>query len=481
MTNNLTHAPNAISSTKLQFSVSIAGAIQLLLIAGIAMLLMLDMQHLAITVSHFNLAYVGTQLFYLCIKQLRMLSPVSIGLLILSDVIANIISYENNGILYLSICSALSYALLQARKSKPAASEPSAFSNTPLAVILLGLVFNMLHFAANGCACPNEDTWTMWYGSFIVLGIWLLVKFHLPVLSACLRNLLTMLLFIYVFLLAQMPSKSSHLADPFHVFNLSLGYDYRINTFYLAIYAAFALIIAVYLFCSASKLLRFAFIIMSLVLLQFILFSSWRPVWLGLIIGSLFTLLLVKKRMRFKLILGMVLLQCVLLASNVGNYADRLIELAQKIRTEERTVIWHDAWKMQSASTPQQWLYGHGLKSFVGDFKEFSRFHREKNINYRSPHNIFLDVLYSSGILGLLLATLVIYYLYLNLIKITRNDQYNAPLACAMLVMLTVSIIANGLNHGFFTRIGFYPVCFIFGTLIFMHHHNQQQDIHHEK
>ncbi len=485
MTKNFTHFfkaqdANAQNPDKLQFSVSIAGAIQLLLIVGIAVFLMLDMQHLSINLSRLNLAYVGIHLFYLCIKQLRMLSPLSIGVLILSDVIANIVSYENNGILYLNICSALTYALLEVRKSK-SANGLSTLGYAPLAVILFALTFNMLHFAANGCACPNEDTWTMWYGSFVVLGIWLLAKFHLPILTTYLRGLLTTLLFIYVFLLAQISSKSAHLTDPFHIFNFSLGYDYRISTFYLAIYASFALIIAAYLFCNASKLLKLAFIIMSLVLLQFILFSSWRPLWLGLMMGSLFILLLVKKRMRFKLILGMVLLQCVLFGSNVGNYADRLIELAQKIRTEERTVIWHDAWQMQSSSTSQQWLYGHGLNSFVVDFKEFSRFHREKNINYRSPHNIFLDVLYASGILGLLLAALVIYHLYLNLIKITHNDRNNATLACAMLVMLTVTIIANGLNHGFFTRISFYPLCFIFGTLIFMHYYNQQQHIHHEK
>lgn len=468
-------------ATRKQLIATIAGAIQLLLIAGIAMLLMLDIQHLAITLSHLNLVYVGIQLFYLCIRQIPILSAPSIAILMIGIITANILSYDNNGILYISISCAITFALTRFKSSHSQRNRQTEridrTNNLQLAaIVLLPLILNLLHMTTQGCLCTNEDTWTMWYGCFIVLGIWLLTQYHSATIAKYAKNLFTALLFIYVFLLAQIPDKSMHLADPFHFFGLSLGYEYRVNTFYLAIYAAMALVFTVYLFFSAGKLLKAAYIVMALVLAYFILISSWRPIWLGLIFGSLFTLLLVKKPMRLKLIFGMIVVQGLLFTSNIGNYADRFIDLAHKISTEERTIIWQDAWQMQTQSTPQQWLYGHGLNSFVVDFKQFSKFHQEKNINFRSPHNVVLDVLYVSGILGLLFITLVIYYLFFQLIKITRNDKNNAKLACAMLCALTVSLVANGLNHGLFTRISFYPLCFIFSCLIFIQHNYQSQN-----
>lgn len=474
---------NPVIANRKQLIATITGVIQLLLIAGIAILLMLDIQHLAITLSRLNLVYVGIQLFYLCISQIRILSAPSIATLIICSITANILSYDNNGILYISISCAVVFALLRLRSCQSLTNhQPKKNDSNEInanadnlqlsAIILLPIAFNLLHITTQGCLCTNEDTWTMWYGCFIILGICLLTQYHLATIAKYARKLFTTLLFIYVFLLAQIPVKGMHLADPFQFFGLSLGYDYRVNTFYLAIYAAIALVFTIYLFFSASKPLKIACIVMSLVLAYFILLSSWRPIWLGLIFGSLFTLLLANKQMRIKLILGMLILQGLLFTSNIGNYADRFIDLAHKISTEERTIIWQDAWQMQAKSTPQQWLYGHGLNSFVGDFKQFSRFYREKNINFRSPHNVVLDVLYVSGIIGLLFFALVIYYLFFQLIKITRHDKNNAKLACAVLCALTVSLLANGLNHGLFTRISFYPLCFIFGCLIFMQHNN---------
>lgn len=485
---------NTINANGQQLIASTVGIIQLLLIAGIAMLLMLDIQHLTISLSRLNLAYVGIQLFYLCIRQIPILSVPSIAVLMIGIITANILSYDNNGILYISMGCAIVFTLLRFRSNQSLKkhqintneANTSADNLLLTAIVLLPLVLNLLHITTQGCLCTNEDTWTMWHGCFIVLGIWLLTQYYSVIIAKYARNLFTALLFIYVFLLAQITVKSMHLADPFHFFGFSLGYAYRINTFNVAIYSAMVLVFAVYLFFGAGKLLKTACVVMTLVLAYFILLSSWRPIWLGLIFGSLFTLLLVKKQTRFKLIFGMLILQGLLFTSNVGNYADRFIDLAHKISTEERTIIWQDAWQMQTKSTPQQWLYGHGLNSFVDDFKEFSKFYQEKNISFRSPHNAILDVLYASGIIGLLFITLVIYYLFFQLVKITRNDKNNAKQACAALCALTVSLVANGLNYGFFTRISFYPLCFIVGCLIFMQqnnkpHNNKQAYIHHEK
>ena len=169
----------------------------------------------------------------------------------------------------------------------------------------------------------------------------------------------------------------------------------------------------------------------------------------------------------------MLLLQAGLFTANVAHYGDRVTELAKNISTEERTIVWKDAWNMQKSSAAANWVYGHGLDAFLIDFQNYPTTYKTylkfmKYRNFSSPHNILLDVLYSSGILGCLLIIIFYYRLYRYFIIITHNDKMNQAFACTVMAGLTVTLVSNGLNHGTFTMMNIFPMAFICGALIFL-------------
>jgi O-antigen ligase len=202
--------------------------------------------------------------------------------------------------------------------------------------------------------------------------------------------------------------------------------------------------------------------------------SSWRPVWWGLTIGQIFYLFLIEKSKRLLLISAMLLLQIILFTANIANYGDRVTELVRNIGNEERNIIWKDAWTMQKTSTPSNWLHGHGQNTFVLGFKPFSTYHNKKNLNFTSPHNPVLDVLYSSGILGMLLVIALCYFPYKYCMKIITNNEENQSLACCTLIATTALLISAGLNYAFFRLISFFPLAFVYGVLIYLYQNKIQ-------
>ena len=153
--------------------------------------------------------------------------------------------------------------------------------------------------------------------------------------------------------------------------------------------------------------------------------------------------------------------------TNAGNFAIRFGDLLSHLGTEERVVIWRDTWRMQSESAPIEWLIGHGLNSFKTDFVPFSYFHLQ-HMDFNSPHNFFLELLYISGVIGLVLAVSLYWILYRSLIVSISNQTEYKTIYLLLLAVLTTNLVLVSITLPFFTSYNLNVIAIVFGVMLYL-------------
>lgn len=439
----------------------------LALLATIAGLLLFDYRQIASLLMQINMIVVIFNLLLTANKETKILSKGLFSLIILLVILISILYINYQESVYVGFVSLALYLIAQvATKNLTAFKEMLCIIALPFSIIALSAV-------TTSSFAFGELAWNAWDAMFIVLAIWSIAKHDSMWLAQLAPKFVISMLFIYTPLIMQIPVQKYRMlhlvqAEKITILNfITLNTSQFIDAYHLAIYCALMLIIAIYYFFLVNRLLKLILIIIIFTLSYYVLMTSWRPIWLGLAISSLFLFVLFDKRQRLLLIAAMLLLQVMLFTTNVGNYGGRLIELAKNINTEERNYIWRDAWKMQMHSPVKNWIIGHGIDSFKNDFKPYSNY-ITPGITFESPHNVVLEVLYSSGLLGLFFVTCFYYFLVTYLFKIARFDQKNKILACVLLILLTTTQIINGLNFQFLMRYNVFPLAFICGTLLYV-------------
>lgn len=287
-----------------------------------------------------------------------------------------------------------------------------------------------------------------WDAAYIAAGIWVISNKNSNWISTHGSKLVYSALLICTLILIQFPINRFVLLKPINLFEFNLSMNTQIYSSFICIYAAAVFIVALYFLVKSPWQLKIITLPILVSILLFILYVSWRPVMLGLIIGLSTSLLLCYKNKRRIILGGLILLQIILLVTNFANFRDRMTTLITQSSSDERTIVWQDVWEMQVASPIEKWIIGHGLMSFQEDFHLYSRFYMRpasihtpqdppkklwvynqtindylinfriyssyitpkknnhpvtKAVVWRSPHNLVLDVIYSSGLLGLAL------------------------------------------------------------------------------
>lgn len=238
------------------------------------------------------------------------------------------------------------------------------------------------------------------------------------------------------------------------------------NPHFLALYSAICLCVSLFFYFQSNSKLRIFYIFQSLILLGIVLFTSSRPVWIGMILSTVFVLQYLKKENWLKYTTAFVVVQLLLIYTDIYQYKSRFYELITHITTEERVVIWQDAWLLQKSSDLSSWLFGHGLNSFFNDFKAVSHYHIVQD--YKSPHNLILEMLYTTGVIGLLVVFTFYFLLFKKWSFYKSNDPERSHLASLVLIITTISLILNGLNFPFTSTSSIYPVAFITGMLLIL-------------
>lgn len=245
------------------------------------------------------------------------------------------------------------------------------------------------------------------------------------------------------------------------------------NPHYLAIYSAIFLAISIYLIIKNKELIHRCLLgVLVFLLGTFLLDTSSRPIWIALLLAMMVTVFFLKRRTALMLLMSCGLLFAGLAITNTSNFKSRWEDLILHANTEERVTIWQDTWKMQENNSSRfQWIFGHGVESFAKDFPHYSRYHMNEQIDFNSPHNILLELLYQLGIVGVVLISSGIAFLYYRIIsaylQCRMMDQY-AWVYLLLLTVLTIDFFGVSIILPFFVSINLNMLALVAGMVIYL-------------
>ena len=321
-------------------------------------------------------------------------------------------------------------------------------------VIAFPLAFTILHLLATANLDIVKDVRQLWAAAFIALGVWFLARHYLVFMHRYLQPMLVGVLLIYTLL------------QVFYLLVLSRPYGTTSNPHYLALYSCIALPLSFFLICRIKGWLRGLLLLTCLALAYLVLTTSSRPAWIALIVSTCLTVFLLRDRQRVKAMLAILLIPAMLFLTNLSGFGSRMSDLIENINHEERVVIWQDSWRMQTEATPVSWLIGHGIGSFRADFQNYSNYHGQ--VEFSSPHNIFLDVLYSSGLIGLVLLIIFCSMLYSGFIRQFTHHADQRMVSRLMVFSLTFSFLFISITISTYSHHNLYVLGFISGTLLYL-------------
>lgn len=257
------------------------------------------------------------------------------------------------------------------------------------------------------------------------------------------------------------------------VYILERPYGTTKNPHYLAIYSAIFLVISIYLLLKHTELIQRVLLIFSSFLLgTLFLYTSSRPMWIALLLAVFMTAFCLRRPTALILLLGSSVIFVGLAMTNIGNFKSRWEDLILHANTEERVIIWQDAWQMQQHNSSHlQWTFGHGVESFAKDFPGYSRYHMHEHIDFNSPHNILLELLYQFGIVGLMLVLLGVVLLYFQIISAylqRRNIEQHAWVYLLLLMVLTIDFFSVSITLPFFVSINLNILALVTGVTVYL-------------
>jgi O-antigen ligase len=239
------------------------------------------------------------------------------------------------------------------------------------------------------------------------------------------------------------------------------------NPHQLALYSAYAILISIFCYFKTSPNIRNWLAPVILCLLFFVLLTSSRPTWISLFLCGVAMLFFIDTNKKKYTVAGIVLMPIFLYVTNLENFGARMQSLIANITTEERVIIWSDAWRMQMDSSWYEWLVGHGLESFEQNFIAYSRFHLEGN-DFTMPHNSFLEVLYLSGVTGVIVYVTTYIYMFYHLIIMSRINSKYKNLCLLLLAMLITNLVMGLITIKYFTHLSTYFVAFILAMIVYV-------------
>jgi O-antigen ligase len=236
------------------------------------------------------------------------------------------------------------------------------------------------------------------------------------------------------------------------------------NIHYLALYSVITLPVLYFFTLRTQKALRWIFILALAGDFWLLMKTQSRPGFLALLAGALATVPFLPARHRLIALGATLLIPAALYFTGIFGFAARINDLATNFVREERLTIWRETLGMLSDNSVSEWWFGHGLGQYYWDYQAISSFHRIED--YSSPHNFFLDLLYSHGITGLALFMLAYGLFFGKLAAATlASHQPSRRLVGILLISITTADLVHGfLTIPFFSRHNLYPLSLILGA-----------------
>lgn len=336
-----------------------------------------------------------------------------------------------------------------------------------LYVLAIPVIFIALHYVTTMQMEYVKEVWKIILATSLTLGIWMLARNNHDYVKKNIFKFTLGILFFYV------------AVQSVALLLLEKPYGSLTNPHYLAFYSATFFLIAIYSFLKMSANLKWLVAISIVILGAFILHSSSRPTWIGLIFSGMLMLLFLEPKLRKLVAVIFALVLIGLILTNAGNFAGRFEDLLVNISTEERVVIWQDTWHMQMDSSIKQWVLGHGLNSFEDGFKLYSHYHSQQQIDFNSPHNFILEVLYLSGLVGVVLLLTLVFVIYKSIFNNIKNNAEYKNISLLLLVIFTTNFIAVGITVTFISIHNLNVIAVVAGIILFLRESSKQDAICH--
>lgn len=326
-----------------------------------------------------------------------------------------------------------------------------------VSAILLGFI--VIHLIAVEHWAFTREMRRIYLAIFLMIGIWLQVKNNTLFIRRYIFTISLWMLSIYV------------IAQAVCIWLLGRPDGTANNPHYLAFFSAISLLVGLYAFFNTSKPTKWLLTIPVLLLGVFLVKTGSRPTWIGLIIGGVVVVAYLEPRVKKWAIASMIAVLAGLTLTNIGDFESRSADLLLHLNTEERVTIWQDVWRMQNDSTPSQWLWGHGLDVFEAHFKAYSHYHLQQ-IDFNSPHNFILELLYTVGAIGLSLAILLIVLMYRYLLLALKTNPHDKAIILLLMAIFTTILITVSITVPYFSGYNLNTMAVIFGVLLSIYNPN---------
>jgi len=239
----------------------------------------------------------------------------------------------------------------------------------------------------------------------------------------------------------------------------SLPYGLTINPHYLSLQAIMVIPVSIYLFKSPNIFFRTLLIFILTMELYLLLESESRTAWLALVVAGSIVLPFLGLKTRLFAVVILIFVPFFIYYFGILGVDVRIDDLLNNLAKEERVTIWSDAITMQRDSDVFQWLFGHGLGGFKHDFPAYSAFHDPSYdvhgaIDFTTPHNFIIEILYTSGITGLILVlTGVLLFVY-ALLRLWWNTSFDSQkkIVVLILALFVAHFIHTFLTMSFFSK-----------------------------
>ena len=327
------------------------------------------------------------------------------------------------------------------------------FLGQAAAIAAIPLILTILHMLAVGEVKLIKEVRHLWLATFTCLSVIILTRGRMGNLRPWLP--LSVMLLLAIYCIAQIMG--------IVVFENPFGTNR--NPHYLALYSSLGFPLAIYCLFFAKYRLRYLMVPVVVALGYFVLHTSSRPAWIALVVSSLCILFFVRGKSRMVTAFLILAIPVALFFTNLAGFGDRVSDLASNIRNEERVVIWQDAWRMQEASSLSAWVVGHGRDSYEEDFQSYSRY--KQLMNFNSPHNSFLETLYTSGIIGLLICIWLYWWIYSRLWRMAENMSHG-KLAMLLMSLVTINLLFIMITIPFVSHYNIYTLALIIGVIFYL-------------
>lgn len=223
--------------------------------------------------------------------------------------------------------------------------------------------------------------------------------------------------------------------------------SYFWNPHFLAQFCLFALVgLSCFIIQCRRPWVVVFFLPLTFLALFLLIQSQSRPAWIAMLISLVVVFVIyLKDRWRLLGVVGVFALagSCYLLFPKLVAY--RFMSLIDNLATEERVFIWNDALVMQSDVGLVGWFVGHGpggmMEYFQSDYNTFGH-------HIKFPHNFVLEVLFESGLIGLLSVVALYGFIFVLIHRAIKVSEASKETRLSLIV-----IFATMLSQLIFTSI----------------------------